>query len=94
MPPNEPSIVLFGLISGHNFLLPNAFPTKYAPESVAHITNNAQNTYLIPNILVSFKYKNPIATYVVAISKNEALSKVNVFLERTVYDKVIKQSQM
>ncbi|CKG12513.1 Uncharacterised protein [Streptococcus pneumoniae] len=87
MPPNEPSIVLFGLISGHNFLFPNAFPTKYAPESVAHITNNAQNTYLIPKILVSFKYKNPIATYVVAINKNEALSKVNVFLERTVYDK-------
>lgn len=34
IPPINPSTVLFGLISGHNFRFPIALPMKYAPESV------------------------------------------------------------
>ena len=40
-PPIKPSIVLFGLITGHNLCFPNNFPKIYAPVSVSQTTKNA-----------------------------------------------------
>ncbi len=48
MPPINPSMVFFGLISGQSLFFPKNLPQKYAPVSDIHATAKASNTKKLP----------------------------------------------
>ena len=55
-PPNKPSTVLFGLISGNRGVLPILLPTNYAPTSAKTVLNKI--TISTKNLFIPMNSEN------------------------------------